>query len=80
MNYFEISNQSLFWRNRGETLMISPWGPDSLRVRSVLMGEIRDDRWALLDPADCTAEIHAEEESASITVGKITARVTAPGR
>ena len=79
MEYFEICNQSLLWRNRGETLMISPWGPDSLRVRSVLMGEIRDDRWALLDPADCTAEIHTEEESASITVGKITARVTMDG-
>ena len=51
MNYFEKNGSSLIWRNRGETLVITSWGPDSLRVRAVPMGELRDDRFALLDPA-----------------------------
>ena len=43
MDFFEISGQALLWRNHGETLRIEPWEPDSLRVRSVPMGELRDD-------------------------------------
>ena len=39
MNFFEINGSELLWRNHGETLSILPWGPDSLRVRSVLMGQ-----------------------------------------
>ena len=38
MEFFEINGSQLIWRNSGETLVIEPWGPDSLRVRSVLMG------------------------------------------
>ena len=50
MEYFEKTGQTLIWRNGGETLAICPWGEDSLRVRAVMMGEIEDTRYALLDP------------------------------
>ena len=50
MNPFERCGQSLIWRGRGETLMLTPWGPDSLRVRAALVQEIADPRWALLEP------------------------------
>ena len=76
MRYFEQVGNRLIWRNRGETLMVSPWGPDSLRVQSALMGEIRDDRWALLDPQPAEAVLDIQDECASITVGKLTARIT----
>ena len=42
MNPFERCGQSLIWRGRGETLMLTPWGPDSLRVRAALVQEIAD--------------------------------------
>ena len=42
MQYFERDGSALIWRNRGETLVITPWGPDSLRIRSALMGEVQD--------------------------------------
>ena len=76
MRYFETDGNSLVWRNRGETLMITPWGPDALRVRSCLMGEIRDDRWALKDPAECESHVEAEDERGRITVGALSAEVT----
>ena len=76
MRYFETEGNSLVWRNRGETLMITPWGPDALRVRSCLMGEIRDDRWALVDPAECECHVEAEDERGRITVGSLSAEVT----
>ena len=76
MRYFTQDGNRLIWRNNGETLIISPWGPDSMRVQSVLMGEIRDDRWALLDQQPTEAVLDIRDESASITVGKLTARIT----
>ena len=76
MRYFTQDGSRLIWRNNGETLIISPWGPDSMRVQSVLMGEIRDDRWALLDQQPTEAVLDIRDESASITVGKLTARIT----
>ncbi len=79
MRYFETDGASLIWRNRGETLMITPWGPDSLRVRSTLMGELRDDRWALLDPLPGPAEAEAGEETGTVRNGKIRAEVTMDG-
>ena len=81
MDFFEISGQALLWRNHGETLCIEPWGPDSLRVRSVPMGELRDDRFALLDAAPCeNVEIKVNDEThAIVRCGKITARVEVRG-
>jgi len=44
--YFEQDGQNLVWRNAGETLVISPWGENSLRVRAakdgVLRGEVKN--------------------------------------
>ena len=81
MDFFEISGQALLWRNHGETLCIEPWGADSLRVRSVPMGELQDDRFALLDAAPCEdVEIKVNDEThAIIRCGKITARVEVRG-
>ncbi len=81
MDFFEISGQALLWRNHGETLCIEPWGADSLRVRSIPMGELQDERFALLDAAPCEdAEIKVNDEThAIIRCGKITAQVEVRG-
>ena len=80
MNYFEQRDQSLIWRNRNETLVVSPWGADSLRVRAALVGEVGDPRFALLEPEkteDVSIEIN--EEKASIRCGKLTATIEMDG-
>ncbi|MBQ2461697.1 MAG: glycoside hydrolase family 31 protein [Clostridia bacterium] len=81
MQFFEINGSQLIWRNSGETLVIEPWGPDSLRVRSVLMGDVRDDRFALLDPVPCEDVETAvtDETHAFVRCGKITAQVEVRG-
>ena len=80
MQYFEQQGQQVIWRNRGETLVVEPWGQDSLRVRSVLMGDVRDDRFALLDPIPCEdVEITVGDNQASLRCGKITARLEVLG-
>ncbi len=80
MNYFEQNGQELIWRNRGETLRITPWGEDSLRVRAALVGEVRDDRFALLEPGGAPeASVEIGEETASIRNGRLTATITMDG-
>ena len=80
MNPFERCGQSLIWRGRGETLMLTPWGPDSLRVRAALVQEIADPRWALLEPVPTEdVDMTITEEEAVIRCGRLTARVRPEG-
>ena len=47
---FLIDDHRLLWRGSGETVVVEPWGADSVRVRAVLGGPILDTEWALLPP------------------------------
>ena len=81
MKFFEQDGQRLTWRNHGETLVVEPWGESSIRVRAALMREVKDERFALLDPPACpAAEIRIENERlAFVHNGKITAQVEVCG-
>ena len=80
MRYFERDGNSLVWRNMGETLVITPWGQDSLRVRSALQGDVADNRYALLEPGEARdVEIESGDESAWIRNGRIKACVSVDG-
>ncbi|HEX2945966.1 MAG TPA: TIM-barrel domain-containing protein [Clostridia bacterium] len=73
MEIYHAEGNKLVWSYNGERLVIEPWSGNSLRVRSVMMGEILDTDFALL-PADyCDAQIEIREKTASITNGKIKA-------
>jgi len=75
MRYFEKEGSSLVWRNKNETVVITPWGENSLRVRSALVQEVQDTRFALTEPLDTQPEIELHDETARIRNGKITAEV-----
>lgn len=78
MQFFEQSGGTLLYRNKGETVALTPWGADSLRVRAVFSGDISDESAALLLPADDSAKaavISIDGLHASITNGGITARL-----
>ncbi|MDO4293563.1 MAG: glycoside hydrolase family 31 protein [Eubacteriales bacterium] len=75
MQYFEQKGNSLLFRENGETVMLTPWGENSLRVRSVILGDITEDSAALLPPAQTESSIETEEMRASITNGKIRAEL-----
>ena len=49
MKYVERKGNEIIFRSNGETIQITPWGKDSLRVRAAQMADIRDNRFALLD-------------------------------
>ncbi len=74
MNYIREDQGAIIFENDGETLRIEPWGTNSLRVRAVMMGDIKDTDYALL-PAPFTSVtiIIKDEFNGSITNGSITA-------
>ena len=75
MQYFENQNGSLIFRENGKTVVVSPWGADSLRVRSTILGDVTDDSPALLPPAFSEARITISERKAVISNGKICAEL-----
>ena len=80
MAYFEQQGQAVLFRNHGETLLVQPWGPDSVRVRAVLMGDLADNRYALLDPHPCEdVEITLADQLATLRCGRLTVRMEVCG-
>lgn len=77
MDYLRQEEQAIIYENNGETLRVEPWGKDSVRVRSVMMGEIADTDYALLQPRRTEASIvmDAKHMNASLTNGKLSVRL-----
>ena len=73
MQFYEKKENQLIFRNDGETLIICPWGKNSLRVRSTFLVDIPEGSAALLDPQPFTAAISIDGNYATITNGNITA-------
>ena len=75
MRYIYRQGNTLQYRQNGELLQIEPWGENSLRVRSTMMGNPEDTDYALLCGKSIQPEIETDEWTGSITNGKITARL-----
>jgi alpha-D-xyloside xylohydrolase len=70
---FEVGDGAIVWRGDGETLEVRGWGPDSLRVRSRLMGDLLDADYALLPPQPAQVEVEADGDEAVVRNGRIEA-------
>ena len=69
--FLEAKN-ALVFKKGNETLMIEPWGEDSLRVRSTLEPVFIDRDWALTEKINHgNAKISLTPQGAEITNGKI---------
>lgn len=79
MIFFEEKDGSLIFRQDGETLMLTPWGKNSLRIRSTFLGDIGEESAALLKQEQIIPEITIEEKRATITNGKIKAELMVYG-
>ena len=73
--FFQKEENSIIYRDNGETVKISPWGKNSLRLQAVFMGEIPAGEIALLPVNEQATQIIIEERSAKIINGEITAEL-----
>ena len=77
--FYEAKN-ALVLKKGNETLLIEPWGKDSLRIRSTLERDFIDQDWGLIQKvAVCQAKIEKTEQGASITNGRLTAKLNNNG-
>ena len=74
---FEIDGSVLVWRGDGETLVVEPWGANSVRVRAAVMSDVLDTDFALLPQPATGATIDVEGDVARLTNGDLTAVMTA---
>ncbi|HZR40590.1 MAG TPA: glycoside hydrolase family 31 protein [Ktedonobacteraceae bacterium] len=81
MQLFRQLNNTLLWETHNNKLQIEPWGRDSLRVRSTVSAEIRDDLFSVLLPptSDTDVQIVIREEGAVISNGALTATISPQG-
>lgn len=79
MSFFTQNENYLEYHNAGETLRITAWGENSLRVVSVPGGPMDMSSSALKDLEPTNVTFKVEEETAAITNGKITALIDARG-
>ena len=79
---FSLENGSLVREYVGEKLVIEPWGKDGLRVRCTMRPAFEGEDWALLRRGRLEApDISIPGDgSASITHGRITARIDPRGQ
>ncbi|MGB7839830.1 MAG: hypothetical protein WBL40_17145, partial [Terrimicrobiaceae bacterium] len=79
---FHSEKSSLVREYGNERLVLEAWGKDSLRVRSTMRACFEDQSWALVPRESAEApEISIQGDgSASITNGRITARVDPRGQ
>ncbi|MBF0723072.1 glycoside hydrolase family 31 protein [Sanguibacter inulinus] len=76
---FVIKSDRLVWRGSGETVVVEPWGADSVRVRAALGGPVTDTDWALLpQEAASGVSVTVDGDVATLTHGEI--RVVATSR
>jgi len=81
---FWRENQSLLWKHRYETVQITAWGKNALRVRATKYPHFTEQNWALEEPvpdtsSDVSIEIINEKEGASITNGRLCIKVDCAG-
>jgi Alpha-glucosidases, family 31 of glycosyl hydrolases len=80
LGYFEEKDGALCYRYDAERLIIMPWGPNSLRIKSTKGPDMPMEDWALIEPKPSNAKISIEKYSAKIVNGKITAVINQIGK
>lgn len=80
MSELRAESQRLIWQFDRQTLIIEPWGENSLRVRASCQPQIVDTDWALLPTTPLPVEITQGNEMLSLRNGNITATLNQRGQ
>ena len=80
MSVLKQEGNRLIYSYDAEKLWLEPWGKNSLRVRAAKQAEMPQEDWALLRPAEASAEIAITEEQGELQNGKLRAVVTKSGQ
>ena len=82
MRYFEDMDGKLIFIDNGETGQVEVWGKDSFRVRSRMLGDIKDEYSALTEKIESITpviRIAEDNKTAELTNGKLRAYLSRGG-
>jgi alpha-D-xyloside xylohydrolase len=77
---FSKEENRLIYTYDAETLWITPWGPNALRIRATKASTMPSENWALLDPPPTTPSIEISSTTATLQNGTIKATLTSRGK
>ncbi|GHV26148.1 glycosyl hydrolase [Clostridia bacterium] len=77
---FVVENGSLIRRFDSETLILTPWGTDGIRIRAYRFAQKREEDWALINHPESSPDFSIDDNGASVRNGKLTAKVTRAGK
>jgi len=77
---FFQEGDSLVRRYNSETLTLTPWGPDGIRVRAYRFNQRSEEDWALAYRPESHAKITIGGEDAEIRCGRLTAHISRGGK
>ncbi|MCH5353920.1 MAG: DUF4968 domain-containing protein [Acutalibacter sp.] len=80
MAIFKSENGRLIMTDNNEKVWIEAWGKDALRVRAARQAKMPEEVWALEEPVSETAQVTVGEQEATVTNGKITAKINKIGK
>ena len=80
MAILKSENGRLVMTDNNEKVWIEAWGKDALRVRCARQAKMPEEDWALEEPVGETAQVTVGEREATVTNGKITAKVNKVGK
>ncbi len=72
MSKITACDKSLLHLTRDETVLVEPYGDNTVRVRATRNGQIADERWTLEEALPAEVEIAAEGGFASLKNGSLT--------
>ena len=75
-----LEGNKIIFHYDAETLWIEPWGPNALRVRATKEALMPGEDWALSFKGEDCGKAVLTEQGAELTNGKITAKISQPGK
>ena len=75
-----LEGNKIIFHYDAETLWIEPWGPNALRVRATKEALMPSEDWALSFKGEDCGKAVLTEQGAELTNGKITAKISQPGK
>ena len=78
---FWKEEQSLVWKHGYETVMVTPWGKNALRVRATKYPKFTEHDWALEEPVPVSGDVSVEigDGEAAVTNGRLCLKVDGSG-
>lgn len=78
---FWKEEQSLVWKHGYETVMVTPWGKNALRVRATKYPKFTEHDWALEEPVPVSGNVSVEigDGEAAVTNGRLCLKVDGSG-